>query len=267
MKKHSSFVSPHSSRQNCMNFTLIELLIVISIIAILAGMMLPALAKAKKSAQSISCLSKLKQIGLCYESYASDNNGIYACLAQSSEGRIDKIINNGNFWTALICIYAGLPAAKNQGHFYIEKKNGLFSCPTHEPASPLYAHSVSYGLNSALFGQKDFETGSNGKNYFGCVRKSGRIAFPGRSLVTADTWYSYNTEAYRTRGNIDLTRPNMVAPRHNSKANALYADGHAQSNRRLYYQTCVGLEPWFRNNREDKNAYKYEMYYGPVTPY
>jgi prepilin-type N-terminal cleavage/methylation domain-containing protein/prepilin-type processing-associated H-X9-DG protein len=145
-------------------FTLIELLVVIAIIAILAGLLLPALARAKAKARQIQCLSEMKQWGLALIMYADDSEGKIPHEGWDTSGEV-QLETWAQVSVAKFAWYNALsndirrpaastysPPSKQKG-FYMP--NSLFRCPSaalpKAAADPAFQFALfSRAMNSQL---------------------------------------------------------------------------------------------------------------------
>src|SRR6266850_2188584 len=140
-------------------FTLIELLVVIAIIAILAGLLLPALARAKAKGERIACLNNLKQISLYLQLYTDENNDTFPGHRNNNLGfnNADENASLTNWWGTTIIGYA-----RNQSNLFRcqsfkgqRTDNGVkwqwkFDC-----------HLVGYGYNGYFLGIHPYDNGDD----------------------------------------------------------------------------------------------------------
>jgi competence protein ComGC len=89
-------MKPRFSNKRFTAMTLVEVLVVIAMLAVLVAMLLPALAKAKRHASKIYCVSSLKQIGLAYRLWEGDNNDKYPMFVSVTNGGAMELIATGN---------------------------------------------------------------------------------------------------------------------------------------------------------------------------
>ena len=208
-------------------FTLIELLVVIAVVAILAGLLLPALGKAKARAQQTECLDKLKQWDLAVLLYKDDHEDLLPrekCVTGTHTWPDIAAANATDVWfNALPPLYFGQPGADgfaaDPQSFHSTKT--IFHCPSAKLPSGNVNPIFSLVANSKLKSSPDpFASAS-----FNCIQDYATTVLfleggvPGEEKIfPAQNNYSGQPAAWANR----------LSGRHDNGANLAFADGHAQ---------------------------------------
>ena len=231
---------------------MIELLVVIAVIAILAGLLLPSLARAKSSAQGTYCLNNCRQLAMGWLMYSDDHATFLPYNLAGSAARtnanwaadvLDWETNTDNFDTTPLT-QAALGA-------YVGKAAAVFHCPADTVLSGVqigagYSYRVrSYSMNAMVGNAGNITQSGSNLNDPDYVQffKLTSIPAPAQIFVFLDEHPGSISDGYFFNRDYYTKWYRLPAARHNGGANFSFADGHAESHRWQNPSTLASTVP------------------------
>ena len=236
-------------------FTLLELLIVISIIGILASFLLPSLSKARAKAVDVVCKSNLKQNFIATELYTSSNNGNMIVLSRAAQ-------NDWSNWKgwAFHLAESGLLEISDQPVYLCPKAKNSWTEPVLPWHKEFVAVALSYGINwRGTFQNQDFVDGAwsqgSSNNGFSEYLMTAKFSTPDEVMYIIDTKYGvpdYQNQKSMIMNN-NASWNGRVWTIHNptKRANTLFVDGHVNSQSISFFQTQFGNNLAFAHSELD----------------
>lgn len=227
-------------------FTLIELLVVIAIIAILAAILFPVFAQAKEAAKKTSCVSNMKQLGLAFMQYTSDNDGVYPVNNWTyghDASHNDRVPGYQLGWMRHINPYT--------------KNTQILTCPSSGKGNPAIIEGPGGDASSPLKVVWDKNIGANewivstATDDFATLPDRGNISetqigkVADLALVADSVFGTFYAPWYVGNAGFDATwwdAPDTLQTRyarHTGGVNLAYCDGHAKWNN----QKSLGWNP------------------------